>query len=220
MKLASGGFKILATFNAKDTQGFLAKGSEFAVLAFRGTEGNIKDIATDLNIRFYKAKAGKTHMGFAQAFTAVEKDVLEAVDNLGSTPFFVTGHSLGGALATIATSKLKRSNLSACYTYGSPRVGNPEFDSDLIKVPVYRVVNSSDAVTRVPLMTMNFQHVGDLRYFTRDGQLLRNPNIVQRAKRLIGNFLTHPFSPGTDHFISSYIGKLEGTAEARRKLPG
>ncbi len=135
-------------------------------------------------------------------------------------PFYITGHSLGGAVATIATSKLKRPNLGACYTFGSPRVGNPEFDADLIKVPVYRVQNSSDAVTRVPFMFMNFQHVGDLRYLTRNGQLLRNPNILQRVKRFIGNFVANPFSPGTDHFISSYIKKLEVIAEARRKLPG
>ncbi len=69
-------------------------------------------------------------------------------------------------------------------------------------------------------MTMNFQHVGDMRYLTRDGQLLRNPNILQRVRRLIGNFLASPFSPATDHFILSYIGKLERIAEARRKLSG
>ncbi len=59
IKLESGGFKVSATFNAMDTQGILATGEEFAVLAFRGTEGKIKDIRTDLNTRIYKAKAGK-----------------------------------------------------------------------------------------------------------------------------------------------------------------
>ena len=53
---------------------------------------------------------------------------------------YVTGHSLGGALAQRATAALDRDTLAACYTFGSPRVATLAFDR-LDKAPHYRVVN-------------------------------------------------------------------------------
>ncbi len=63
---------------------------------------------------------------------------------------FVTGHCLGGALATVATHALEKDFLiSSCYTFGSPRVGTAEW-SDSVKTPIYRVVNGADGVPMVP----------------------------------------------------------------------
>ena len=61
----------------------------------------------------------------------------------------MTGHSLGGALALLATRSINTDNLAACYTFGSPRVGNQEFD-EVLKAPVYRVVNAFDLVPFSP----------------------------------------------------------------------
>ena len=64
-------------------------------------------------------------------------------------PLFITGHSLGGALALLATRLIAPDVTGACYTFGAPRIGNYEFFR-FIKTPVYRVVNSADVVPRVP----------------------------------------------------------------------
>lgn len=73
--------------------------------------------------------------------------------NLGDfkeKPLFITGHSLGGALATIAAKKLThKGGIASCYTFGSPRVGNVDWAVG-IKTPVYRVVNAVDPVTMMP----------------------------------------------------------------------
>ena len=66
-----------------------------------------------------------------------------------SLPLFITGHSLGGALALLATRLTAPDVTGACYTFGAPRIGNYECFR-FIKTPVYRVVNSSDVVPRVP----------------------------------------------------------------------
>ena len=58
-------------------------------------------------------------------------------------------HSLGGALALLATKLVAPDVDGACYTFGAPRVANYEYFSE-VKTPVYRVVNSSDIVPRVP----------------------------------------------------------------------
>ena len=71
-------------------------------------------------------------------------------DSLKDKPLFITGHSLGGALATIAAKKLSHEGgIAACYTFGSPRVGDEEWIAD-IKTPVYRLVNAADCVTMLP----------------------------------------------------------------------
>lgn len=94
----------------------------------------------------------QVHEGFHEAYESVEQQLNEALDELsGGKPLFITGHSLGGALATIAAKRLNfKSGIAACYTFGAPRVGDKEWIST-IKTPIYRVVNAADAVTMLPL---------------------------------------------------------------------
>jgi len=155
--LGSAGFYSFLPFHDSKTgtQAFLTEHTDgFMVLAFRGTEKDRKDIITDLNARFYKTPEGKSHRGFSVAFEGVKVQVEEALENLyfGTEirQLFLVGHSLGGAVATIAAKELENKFLTAaCYTYGSPRVGNAEW-SDGIKTPVYRVVNCADCVPMAP----------------------------------------------------------------------
>lgn len=213
--LNSIGFSVIRLFNNQETQGFLAQSNEFAVLAFRGTEANkIQDIKTDLNIRFKRKKGHKLHRGFYDAYNTVNADINNALDEL-TVPLYITGHSLGGALATIATQQIPDHRLAACYTFGSPRVGNDEFDQT-IKTPVYRVQNSADIVTRLPLnILMRYVHVGDLRFLTRKGALIRNPNMWRRFQMIVVSILCNFKSPIQDHGIEHYISKLETIALER-----
>lgn len=149
--LAAVRFELLETFSNGGTQAFLAKreSDRMAVLAFRGTEKNFGDIKTDLNARFYKRDGVSVHDGFRRALANVEPAIKTAVAKVRDYKLYITGHSLGGALALVATRALNADNVAACYTFGSPRVGNSEF-ADTIKVPIYRVVNAADVVPRVP----------------------------------------------------------------------
>lgn len=213
-RLESGGFSLVATFNNNETQAFIAKCNDYAVLAFRGTEGKIKDILSDLKFRL--TSKGK-HRGFDQAYKNVAEAVKDTVlkFRFSVLPLYITGHSLGAAIAVIATQDLDSDNLAACYTFGCPRVGNAEFDRS-VKAPVYRVVNAADGVTRVPFFFMGRIHVGDLRYLTRKGCLLRNPNMIRRFGRFMASFVRRPGSTGTDHAIANYRLKLENIAIKRQ----
>ena len=144
-------FELVDTFNRSGTQAFLAKRSadHMAVLAFRGTEKNFKDIKTDLNARFYGTGGSKVHTGFRRAHDHISAPIADALTQIRGHKLYITGHSLGGALALIAARTLYSDNVAACYTFGSPKVGDSEF-GDAIKVPIYRVVNAADAVPRVP----------------------------------------------------------------------
>ena len=155
--LADANLYLQKAFSDPDTgtQGFLAvRPGEFTVLVFRGTEKDRKDIFADLDTRFYKTPAGKAHRGFAVAYESVRNHIVPALEDLRERGelhrLFITGHSLGGALATVASHDLEnRFLVSGCYTFGSPRVGNAEW-SDTVKTPVYRVVNGADGVPLVP----------------------------------------------------------------------
>ena len=93
-----------------------------------------------------------------------------AVGELGEeTPELVfTGHSLGAAVATLATSLWPRASL---FTFGSPRVGDADFAATLGSCHVERFVDCCDLVCRVPPEALGYAHVGARRYIDRHGQL-------------------------------------------------
>lgn len=167
--LENSGFTLLDVINIGETQGFVCKRtadneSPYLVLAFRGTEKKVSDWLTDAKC-FPKIHEGtRVHSGFLKAFTenkdadgkSVEDKIRQILEqpeakdqSMNPLPLFITGHSLGGALALLATKLIAPNVNGACYTFGAPRVANYEYFRS-IKTPVFRIVNSSDIVPRVP----------------------------------------------------------------------
>lgn len=145
---------LVETFDNKGTQAILVQMGEFRVLAFRGTEAmSIKDIRADTRASTASCESGgKVHTGFTEAFDNVSGLITRVLNKKehANAPLYITGHSLGGALATIAAKRLQHpGGIAACYTFGSPRVGDEEWVAG-IKAPVYRVVNAADCVTMLP----------------------------------------------------------------------
>ena len=162
-------FELLETINVVETQAFVCRriapdDDPYVVVAFRGTEQKVSDWLTDARAFSIDVGKSKIHSGFWEALTvnadpqgqtvlSLVRDVLESQavkdGNGNALPVFVTGHSLGGALALLTTKELASDITGACYTYGAPRVANYEYFEGM-KTPVFRVVNSSDIVPRVP----------------------------------------------------------------------
>ncbi len=222
-KLASGGFELIKTFYSPDTdtQAFLAKSEEFAVLAFRGTEVTKRtDIRIDLQATKVSVLDGRVHNGFRAAYDSIAKDVEKGVLGLKGLPLYVTGHSLGAALATVATQRMEhnpriREMIAACYTFGSPRVGNSHYDMEF-KSPIYRVVNTTDIVTVIPLLAMGYIHIGDVRFLgPHDGEFQRGIPVFRRLSLFLFTMFKF-FSPVVgDHAIVEYRRKLEAIADKR-----
>lgn len=144
--------ELLTTFDAKGSQAILVKTSKFIVLAFRGTEPNSwRDIKADAKANLKECETGgRIHTGFDEAYKSLEIPILAELEKHTDKPLFITGHSLGGALATVAAKKITHSGgNAACYTFGSPRVADDKWLTTM-KTPIYRVVNAADAVTMVP----------------------------------------------------------------------
>ena len=180
MTLATVGFELIAVFeeaHGKGSFGFLAADQQCAVLAFRGTEPsdrtNIIDDARFLP-RTWSVNGramGRVHSGFADALQRIWSFVGVALQDL-TTPVWCTGHSLGGALATLAAS---RAEVEKLITFGSPRVGDAAFrDMLATHVPAAkRYVNCSDAVPQVP--PAPYRHYGVLHYIDRHGDIHVQP---------------------------------------------
>lgn len=139
-------------FDKNGTQAMIVSSKDFYFLVFRGTEPtSIEDLKADLKANQIKCNTeGKIHQGFSKAFDVIKDEIQDYInENCQDKPLLITGHSLGGALATVATKKLLHSQIAACYTFGSPRVADEDWMLG-IKTPVYRIVNSADPVTMLP----------------------------------------------------------------------
>jgi triacylglycerol lipase len=153
-ELGSLNMELLETFDTDGTQAILASFDRFIILSFRGTEAtSVKDIKSDARAKATQsASKGRIHSGFKMAYEKVDQEIQKALNKqkYAEMPLFITGHSLGGALATIAAKRLSHSaGIAACYTYGSPRVGDEDWIAEF-KTPVYRLVNAADCVTMLP----------------------------------------------------------------------
>jgi Lipase (class 3) len=222
-KLKGGGFDWVDGFSDPDTdtQAFLVKTREYAVLAFRGTEiRKRQDVKTDIATSMVSIIEGKVHTGFIDAYKSVESKIEEKLKEVKDLPLYITGHSLGAALATIATQYLERNHLirdqiAACYTFGSPRVGNNQFDREF-KSAIYRVVNTADIVTVIPLLAMGYIHIGDVRFLeTTAGNVKRAIPILLRTIFFLAGVI-RLFGPWVnDHGIDRYREKLSAIARNR-----
>lgn len=157
------------TLSAGGTDAVVVETDKFAVVAFRGTS-NRYDLLTDLNIFVRREKVGnrevRVHAGFYDAFQKIERQLHARLAQQDRTlPIFLTGHSLGGALALVAAAAYGGSDelgerIAAVYTFGAPRVGGADFPV-IVKAPHYRVVNSGDVVPLVPPNWLSgYRHTG------------------------------------------------------------
>jgi len=156
----------------------VAGGLGATIVAFSGTDPlKIEDWITDFTPQRSPANL---HTGFEQAVGTVWPRIEAAIKARpgDEKEVFFTGHSLGGALATIAAARAAADPaipVTAVYTFGGPRVGGDEFFGDYtakfkLGARTYRVVHGGDVVATVPPKIFGFRHVGDCIQCPTDGR--------------------------------------------------
>jgi triacylglycerol lipase len=132
----------------------------------------------------------KVHKGFKEGLDEVWEMLHTYLEDLRqkNKKIWITGHSLGAALANLAGDRYK-DNLQGLYTFGSPRVGNNDSKANF-SVNAYRFINNNDIVTKVPPKDLlGFQHVGELKYIDSNGKVQDNISILKQLEDgIIGEF--------------------------------
>ncbi len=218
------GFEHVMSFDKRGAQAYGAIQDDIIFLAFRGTEpSEVNDIAADLKAWHREAVLhGSVHAGFADEIDKLWFDIRfwlkeyaeydpDHEDKGYNKRIYVTGHSLGAAMATIATSRLPHDTV--CYNFGSPRVGDSEFADRFDTIyECHRFVNNNDAVCQVPLYAMGFRHIGNLHYINTYG-FIRKMTKWQRWKdRWRGRWFAlkkwQAFDGFYDHSMGLYVRNL------------
>jgi triacylglycerol lipase len=151
-----------------ETCGLIAERADAVILAFAGTDPGIwQNLATDIDIR--PDPGTDTHQGFQLAVQAAQTQIGQAVlrSQQSQKPLFITGHSLGAALAALAAQIAAAAGTPprAVYVFGMPRTGGLRFQASYdasLGALTYRLVYGIDLVARVPPSSLGFRHVGRL----------------------------------------------------------
>ncbi|KAL3620086.1 hypothetical protein CASFOL_034998 [Castilleja foliolosa] len=214
------------------------------VIAFRGTEQTRwKDLRTDLMLvpaglnperigGDFKTEV-QVHSGFLSAYDSVRTRLISLIkqaighrddDSLDLLPkwhIYVTGHSLGGALATLLALELSSSQLAkhgaicvTMYNFGSPRVGNrifAEVYNEKVK-DSWRVVNHRDIIPTVPRL-MGYCHVaqpvylaaGDLKNETENMDVLEDGYLGDVIGEATPDVLVTEFMRGEKELVENIL---------------
>ena len=215
---------LIRVSGSRDTQYLIAHNEKVIVLAFRGSEQNVQDWYGDFEFeKLYwddnNKTLGQVHKGFRLDYDSVKAELIKSIQSLINTsnrPIWITGHSLGGALAVLASYEFASSGLpvSGTYTFGQPCCSDQSFAKELNKKLLgkyWRVVNNCDVVAKVPPSSMEYQHVGTLLYIDLLSNIKVDPpfwysladNFVIPSSR--EEFLKYLHQFADDHLIDCYI---------------
>jgi len=150
---------------------------DIILVAFRGTDA-LDDFRTNFNVLYKRSPLGLVHRGFMKAVNALWAEFAAVVQDLRDSDqrLWFTGHSLGGALAVLASIKAHFESgvpVGGLYTFGQPPIGTTGFCTAFEKqcpYRLYRFINHTDAVSDVPMLTL-LEQIGDVRYFDLSGKL-------------------------------------------------
>jgi hypothetical protein len=174
------------------------------IIIFRGSEtkGGFRNAKKDWLLTDAKCKMFKidtfnnsyVHKGFWNSYQSVEDTLLKTENK----KIFITGHSLGGALAILAAVDLLQHQLKpfGVYTFANPRVGTECFADyyALLDIPTYRYVNENDLVPMLPPVKRfhrimcpeknkgdcgKYQHVGITYNIHKDGSIIGNDEEIK-----------------------------------------
>ena len=187
-----------------DSQAYIIETDAHTSVAFRGTQVfsgfSMADIASNLWIRRKPWPPGKVHRGYREAILDIAHDI-KGVLHAPKRPLYFTGHSMGGALATLASTLSP--GPTATYTFGAPRVGNRAFAVALRNLT--RIVHADDIAPKYPL-PFGYFHGGEAWRLTEDGTLIKGGSVFDQ---LIVPFTGKGVAKGVlDHRVGVYARKL------------
>lgn len=160
-------------FDNAGAQGHAACNEEDMIITCRGTQPTqVNDLLADLDTIPKSHGKGFVHAGFRRESKKILPLIFKYINQYPNRKIWITGHSLGAAMATYIAQELEfvKKPATMLFTYGSPRVGSHDYVEDF-KTEHHRFVNCNDMVTRVPPVGFGFRHHGSLHYINFYGDI-------------------------------------------------
>jgi len=170
-RMRSLGFDRVTTIVAASMVGYVASQKDVTVIVFRGTDDTL-DWFTNLNELAVQTPHGQMHKGFFNAYQSLKQQVGAILEQNPPKYLWITGHSLGGAIAVVCAYDLTeegRRSVTGVITFGQPMVVRKPFTDYMDKLflgKFVHFVNDADIVARIP---PSYAHCGSLVWFTKDG---------------------------------------------------
>ena len=213
------GFGKVNFFDVEGAQAYLFSNDTDVIITCRGTQpGEMNDIFADLEVFKSDSVTGtKIHQGFKEEVDKIYDEIEEKVELQQGKKIWATGHSLGGAMATILAQRLEFAgghDVDTLYTYGSPRAGGPRFRAWCDKhLNHQRFVNNNDVVPCVPSF-FRWRHTGKCHYIKSTGEVTNlgrwsSERIRDKGWSLLKTIFKGRLDLIADHNIDDYIMHLE-----------
>lgn len=163
-----------------------------------------------VQVSYPRCSSCKVHQGFYNGYKAVQNFVNAQVTYLlgkyPEAPIYITGHSLGGALASIAATELQATfgRVELVYTTGQPRVGNANYGAHITNnFQYFRLVHYADLVPHCPAsgVIMAFKHGGTEVWYTENMQQYK---ICKSEDSSCANSIGMMFRTTKDHSLVTY----------------
>ncbi len=192
------------------------------IVVCRGTDvKDWKDVQANLTIDLVSSRfgVGQVHRGFRNYTDYLWNNVKDHVLDNENKTLWLTGHSLGAAIATLMARRFALDNLlpkpEALFTYGSPRVGDRTYINQFNdKIKHHRWVNDGDIVTKVPFSPW-YYHCGEKHGITQNGLItksIENKKKLMNIIRLVMSFGLSTFfmlkKDITNHSSELYVQRI------------
>ncbi len=169
-KFQSLGFTDIGGMESGSMVGYVLSLGGTSVIVFRGTD-DASDWITNLETTTQRTPHGRVHRGFSKAYRSLSSQLQELLQRQSpDQKLWVTGHSLGGALAVLCAYDLVEKQgrpVSGLITFGQPMVARRDFAAHLDEILQGRyayLVNEADVIPRIP---PNYRHCGSLVWYTQ-----------------------------------------------------
>lgn len=171
--------------NQRALSSIIGPADEISPTRNRRTSGESDSQLDVRNNRMFRR--ARVHAGFANAYRKIKEGVIGTTAALlreKERPICFTGHSLGGALATLSSLDVQLTlgldgDRVAVSSFGSPRVGNEAFQQvydDAIPTH-WRFVAGGDLISRLP--KLGYRHVGKKVILTSTGEMFIDPSALE-----------------------------------------
>ncbi len=237
----NGGIHVLTSARL-GVMGFVGISADALVVAYRGSTvpgttlsafgwlGAIRDwLRVNLEPGLVPSLGGRVHRGFLMALDDTWAQVAALVlEHRAGRRLWLTGHSMGGAIAILAGQRFWDAGVSPAgvYTFGAPKVGDEAFSRNY-RPPLFRVENRYDVVPFVPFSHRQidgwdgsvkrllagafsddaYRSLGHCRWCAPDGGLIEPSQHDQGRRHL--DLRSHAPQWLSDHGIGEYLGTLE-----------